>query len=185
MTFKEPLIAIASVLANKDNDFMEHNYEQLKKQEVLNGMNLRQLMIHISEDWIKPAFGPDFIGKLAVKRINMLQSVQTGYMTQRSIVSLPGTTVLFSDGGFEDEIAALLDVVEPSELYIVRVHRAGHDFSNDSRQYLTAENAPKLAKAKFLDVHNDGTEQGYANAFLEDVFMAMRTQVKKADAHVG
>lgn len=183
MTFKEPLISIAAVLTGKAIEFVEENYEHLKNQETLDGMNLRELMIHISEKWIKPTFGSEFLGKQAVQRISVLQSTISGYARPRSIISLPEATVVFSDSGFEDEVAALLTLIEPANMFIIRVHREGHDYMNDSRRYLTAENSPKLAGAHFLDVENDGTEQGYTNAFLENVFMVMRSAHKEKVAN--
>jgi len=97
----------------------------------------REWLIHISENVIKPSFGKDAFGKMFVN-------------------SLPEEGVVaVSDGGFPEEIQPVIDHVGADNIAIVRIHRDGCDFSNDSRNYLTQDMFED--KITFIDVENNST----------------------------
>tara|TARA_Y100000588_G_scaffold170332_1_gene184156 strand:- start:16417 stop:17091 length:675 start_codon:yes stop_codon:yes gene_type:complete len=97
----------------------------------------RQWLIHISENVIKPSFGKDAFGKMFVN-------------------SLPEEGVIaVSDGGFPEEIQPVIDHVGPDNITIIRIHREGCDFSNDSRNYLTQDMFED--KINFVDVNNNAS----------------------------
>jgi len=97
-----------------DRDFKEGN------QPLLNGHTLRELMICISEEYIKPMLGRDYIGKVELSKIKRGKP----------------SVLVYTDGGFYDEIKPLL-MDDQIELHIFHVYRAGCSFSGDSRGYVT------------------------------------------------
>lgn len=91
-----------------------HENRELKESPFINGLSTRQMLIHISENICKPAYGQDYFGRLAAARC----------------AEIPGD-IVFSDGGFEAEVKPLGD-----DVLIVRLHRTGFTFEGDSRSYL-------------------------------------------------
>ena len=70
--------------------------------------------------------------------------------------SLPQEGVIaVSDGGFPEEIQPVIDHVGAENITIVRIHREGCDFSNDSRNYLTQDMFED--KINFVDVDNNAS----------------------------
>ena len=97
----------------------------------------REWLIYVSEYVIKPSFGKDAFGKMFVN-------------------SLPKEGVVaVSDGGFPEEIKPVIDHVGAENITIVRIHRDGCDFSNDSRNYLIQEMFED--KITFIDIENNST----------------------------
>ena len=102
----------------------------------LHGKSCRQALIHVSEHVLKPTFGEGCLADLFVKHCP-----QAPY-------------ILASDGGFDVE----LNVTASSfhRVYVVRLHRDGTSFNNDSRTYLYAQpNTPP--NVSFFDLDNNGT----------------------------
>lgn len=87
-------------------------------KDYLGGLSPRQFLIKISEDWIKPVFGEDYFGVAAAEAA--AKNIQHH--------------VVFSDGGFADEILPLRELGVP--VVVIRLRRAGYDFGSDSRSYL-------------------------------------------------
>lgn len=83
----------------------------------------RQALIHVSEDIYKPRFGNDYFGKVEATRVRELAGRMGGIIN-----------VIYPDGGFESEIPPVES--EYDGLLIIRLHRAGFDFSKDSRDYV-------------------------------------------------
>jgi len=80
----------------------------------------REVIIHVSENIIKPTFGDDVFGKLAE-------------------ANLPEGVVFFSDGGFLDEIQPIADKVGIENILIVHIEREGCTFEGDSRDYVNVD----------------------------------------------
>ena len=78
----------------------------------------RQALIHTSERVMKPRHGQGYYGHAAAK----------------ACIAAGNPYVIFSDGGFEQEVAPLQSAFETT--LIVRLHRADTSFSGDSRKYL-------------------------------------------------
>lgn len=116
----------------------------LKELPWVDGLSVRQMLIHVSEDVCKPKFGKDLFGRLAAARVCHLPQ---------------STNVVFSDGGFIEEALAL-----PSPI-VVRLHRDGLTFAGDSRSYL---DSPLV---KCVDVH---LEEGSIDKAVADVLRACR-----------
>ena len=85
----------------------------------------REWMIHCSENLIKPLFGKDAFGKAAVQDL-----------IKRDL--RPGSVVVFSDGGFIEELFPLARHAQENggELLLARIERRGYGWGKDSRSYL-------------------------------------------------
>lgn len=143
MGFKTPLIEIACRLVGMSVDeFMTHYTRELKEkpwERLRMGLKChspRSLLIHVSENCLKPVFGQDIISKALVDEV--LSSTQD---------------VVFADGGFVDEINTLYQALPG--LVVVQLHRPGYDFSNDSRSYVEADPSigftPKICKVRIVE----------------------------------
>ena len=88
----------------------------------LGGLSQREFLIKISEEWVKPVFGKTFYGSRAAEDTMQIIS--------------QGVDVVFSDGGFQEEFNEIRDTVGPENILLVRLHRDGHTFDNDSRSHL-------------------------------------------------
>lgn len=85
----------------------------------------REWMIHCSENLIKPLFGKDAFGKAAVQDL-----------IKRNL--RPGSVVVFSDGGFIEELLPLSHYANSTggSLVLARIERYGYGWGKDSRSYL-------------------------------------------------
>lgn len=82
------------------------------------GMTPRDMLIHVSENVMKPQFGEDYFGKAAA-----MNCLMQGF-----------TLVVFSDGGFGAEVEQLDEFF--NHTIVVRLQREGYSFGGDSRTYL-------------------------------------------------
>lgn len=122
LRFKDTLYEEAALEAEILIDQMKQLATDRETKEVpdilFGGLSPRQWLIHVSEELIKPQYGSDYFGhKLADK----LQD---------------GITVV-SDSGFPDELIPVINTADI--VYVVRIHRDGCSFNNDSRNYLSDE----------------------------------------------
>ena len=99
---------------------MHRSVEEHKEDEIdlFFGYSYRQMQISLSEDWAKAKFGTHIFGSLAVRAIKARSS-----------------NVVISDCGFEEEIVSIRNAF-PGNVLLIRLHRSGCDFSNDSRGYI-------------------------------------------------
>jgi len=112
-------------------------------------MSKRQAIIHVSENVIKPNFGNDAFGQMFVN-------------------NLPNEGVVFvSDGGFKEELLPVINHVGKENVLIIRLHRNGCDFSNDSRDYLTKEMFDKDVCPAIIDLENSGTIEEFEGNLLK------------------
>lgn len=79
----------------------------------------RQIMIDISEKFLKPLYGQEVMA-------NMLLS---------SLMKFDGI-VLIRDCGFQVELQPLIRAFGTQNVYVVRVHRPDKTFENDSREWV-------------------------------------------------
>lgn len=156
--FKDALYAHTAKYFNVGLDeFIHFASDRVLKDSVslsgLHGRTPRQALIHVSEDIYKPRYGSDYFGKVEADNVREL----AGRLDS-------SFTVIYPDGGFPDEVVAIeseFDVV-----VIVRLHRDGFDFSNDSRNYIYLPDSPKRTS---IDLYlNDGhIESDACNLYLE------------------
>jgi len=142
MKFAAPLVTAVAALIGVSED----KIEDLKSSPAFPGisdMTVRQLMIHLSEEVMKPRFGIDVFGKIA------LRSLKEEY----GLSSAGIARVLFSDSGFRPEALPIIEWAGPENCHIVRMFRPGCDFKGDSRSYIYL----KDLGVKETEIHNIGT----------------------------
>lgn len=141
LSFKEALIDKVLAFFDIDRDTWDEHYTSQGKElprDWLGGMSQREALIWMSEEVVKPKFGKEFFGKEVAKNINP-----------------EGDHIyLFSDGGFNEEVMPIIDLVGAENVFIVYVHRDGHTFENDSRNYINVECIPDF---NFQHVFNTGS----------------------------
>lgn len=125
-----------------------YNCRQTKEvpHKDLAGLSPRQFMIHVSENVMKPLYGSDYFGRYAARQV-----VKSSY-----------STLVFSDGGFPEEVQLLSEV---GNVHLIHLFRDGCSFEGDSRNYLDA-NAPYLST--FLSVNQKEDDVDYAIGLIND-----------------
>lgn len=125
VSFKRPMFNIASCILGETAyqvfiEVYDTDLKDSKKFDFLGGMTCREFMIWISEEIVKPKFGNKHFGWLMSEALEEM--------------SEDCNTFICSDGGFPDEVEALIDFGH--EVHLVRMHRDGFNFDNDSRDYI-------------------------------------------------
>lgn len=92
--------------------FKETHYPQF-------GCTGRQLMIDVSERFLKPCYGPTILPKMLLGTLGDFRGI-----------------LLVRDSGFKMEVQTLAEAVGPENLYVAQVYRDGCDFSKDSRNWV-------------------------------------------------
>ena len=109
------------------NEFYDRYYDRCLKEQPwdkLGGMSPRQLMIFLSENFMKVVFGKNVFGKFSA-RLASSHAYATG-----------GTVYVFSDGGFAEEVNEVVKSVGAENVYVLQWKAEGCSFDNDSRRYL-------------------------------------------------
>jgi hypothetical protein len=116
------------------------------KVDILMNKSLRDSFISFSEDWAKKFYGPDIFGIIAAERI------QLATKQNRSI-----HTVVFSDSGFVEELLAVKRVINNAKHFLIRIHRDGCSYKNDSRSYLSnvCETELDIQNTSLLDLFRE------------------------------
>ena len=134
-SFKTHLVKLVCTIYGVTKDWWDDNYTREGKEiprPELNGLSMRQAQIFVSETVIKPNLGRDYFGLMEGKRIS----------------DIDDNIILFSDGGFYEEVNAL----EPHfDVHVIRLHRHGYRYgSNDSRSYIKDDEV----ECPVIDYHN-------------------------------
>lgn len=128
-SFKKPMLDIALAASGISEEEWTSRYDnrELKEQpwDKLCGMSCRDFFKLISECWVKPSFGKEQFSKLACNQV------------------VAGLNV-FTDGGFKEEFNHILEEFGRRNVLLVRLHRDGFDFSEDTREYLYPGNARQV-----------------------------------------
>lgn len=132
-SFKEPLYNIAATtLGLSLPEFMSiYNRDGWKDspQEICNNKTPRELMIHISETYIKPFFGYDYFGK------QLSTSVEKAFYDSRCVSC--SQFVIIPDGGFNKEVVPLVEAFGNDVVEVIQLEREGYrDFGYDSRSWI-------------------------------------------------
>lgn len=136
-SFKKPLFDVACGVLGKRKfrAFMEA-YNDRRTKEIpfhfLNGKSPRQFLISISEDFIKPVMGDDYMGR---------------YMAD--YVADAGADIVVSDGGFDAEIMPLIDAGH--DVRVFKLYRDGYTFKGDSRDYINVPDGALEYSLKLID----------------------------------
>ena len=126
--FAAPLKATAITLyCNGDSrKFYEFDNDQEKKNKPsaqFLGKSCRQVQIDLSESYMKPMHGQTVFGELL-----------RNYIDTQSDKGVE--TFLVSDSGFRPEAEVLVDYFGPQNVLLIRLHREGHTYEGDSRNYI-------------------------------------------------
>ena len=165
--FKQRLIEIALSMSSMDEYDWWRIYNNradptLPNKETpleeLGGISQRQLLIKISEEWMKPLFGQDVFGKALV------QNIQTAFSFN------PFNTFYVGDGGFTRELPPVFDYFGKENVMLVRIYRKGRSFEGDSRKYLPME---------LFDVGVDILNNGTLESFRDDVVNSIKWFVRQ------
>lgn len=97
------------------------------------GVTGREFRILLSEQFIKPHFGPAAFGRLLATRIKRASTSSRRWQSDSPHQNLPSVAVI-SDGGFAAELSTLLPVAD--RVLVLRLHRGGKTWEGDSRSYL-------------------------------------------------
>lgn len=147
-SFKLPLFIIVSkVLGMTYTDFITKYNKDIgwKDKPQFNGKSVRDLMIHTSENYIKPFFGKDYFG---VQLANDLKH----NTTERDIV-------VVSDGGFEEEVLALVEEFGYDKVEVLQISRDSFSsFEGDSRNWI---NIDGVKTVKFDTTNGNGCVINY------------------------
>lgn len=145
---KKALVTLMGIDLNQDFDlegFIESRKEV--RQDILGYKTLREGLIHLSEDCVKPFFGLDFFGKAAVRRMEAL--------IQPSAKKPSRGVFVFSDSGFISETLPLIAEHGEENILVVQLRRLGSRFSGDSRRYIYPENVTIL---EYFNDRPEGSE---------------------------
>ena len=115
--FANPMRAFASSLLGMP-------YTSIAKDtrcELLNNDTPREMLISLSEAYLRKKYGREFFGRALLYRWNS------------AMVKPIPTVLVMEDSGFEEE---LISIPRPNTC-LVRIMRPGHNYSADSRSYLT------------------------------------------------
>lgn len=146
--FSMPLKTSFSAISNTShNDFYENSVYESKKDEIIPwlGCSYRQYQINLSEKHFKPLYGEDIFARLFVARLE-------GYSKD--------ATIVVPDLGFQietDYLEKMDKALNLERVLIIRCHRPGYDFSNDSRSYIYTNYFPSI------DINNTGSAEGFAS----------------------
>jgi len=135
--FAEPLRRALPELFGLSKDAWLDLYLNHKDEpaEELLGFSVRNRMIWLSEEVMKPVYGKDIFGHIAVNQIR----------------ALGPNTVVISDCGFPAEVVPLCEWFGEKSLLVIRLTRPGATFAGDSRNYVDMDNVESLT------VPNDGS----------------------------
>lgn len=100
----------------------------------------RQVLISFSEDWVKQKFGAEAFG----------------YLLKLRTEDLPDDYIVVTDCGFDVE----LNPFDVTDIAVVRLHRDGCSYKNDSRGYITRDDIFSF------DVKNNNEPEHIAQAIL-------------------
>lgn len=147
-SFKEPLFEIvAKVIGCSHEHFIKlYNSEgSWKDTSHFNGKSVRDLMIHTSENYLKPFFGKGYFGDLLVSDLKAN--------------TFEDDIVVVSDGGFEEEVLALVKEFGYDKVEVLQISREGFtSFEGDSRNWI---NIDGVKTVKFDTTNGNGCVINY------------------------
>lgn len=126
--FAAPLKTLATALycQGDSRKFYEFDHDQKRKNEpspVFFGKTCREVQIGISEVFLKKFHSETIFGDILASTIEAK--------------SQEGVEAFFvSDSGFKPEAQVLIEQFGPQNILLLRLHREGHTYEGDSRDYV-------------------------------------------------
>lgn len=142
--------AFAAITDTELDEFLNNLcYEPIKEGalEFLFGKSYRNWQQDFSEKFMKPLYGDDIFAKLFVIRAEAY--------------ARDPDTILIPDAGFSIEATTVRALMPRARILLLRIHRPGCDFSNDTREYITVPGANTV-----LDIQNDRSKEEFEAAVL-------------------
>lgn len=138
VSLSTPLRRIAYAMTGWVGELDGDDYEKFKtvRFNEFGGILGRQVMIDVSERFLKPCYGA---------------RVMTDMLMHELMYREFDGVILVRDSGFQSEIDPLVSRYGIDNVYLVRVHRGGCDFANDSREYVNLTRS-----ANQMELYNDG-----------------------------
>lgn len=102
-------------------DHKETKSRILQRRDSIDMDTVREGLISLSEDWAKVRYGEDFFGRIL----------------GRDIANNTAKLTIVTDAGFLPEVEAIIRRLGWRNCLLIRVHRAGCDFANDSRSHIS------------------------------------------------
>lgn len=139
LQMKDKLIELTKCVFDITDEKFDWYYQRENKERKfseLGDRSIREALICVSEEMVKPVLGKGYFGRAAANK-------------------LIDDLNFFSDGGFVEE---LLPVVDRSDkTYIIQIKRDGHTFDNDSRDYV------EHPDAELVVIENNGSLDEFIN----------------------
>jgi hypothetical protein len=130
--------------------FERYNVPGLKEEpwEELDGISQRKALQIVSEKVIKPVYGNDYFGKMSARTLR--EDTKCNYY--------------YTDGGFKEELAPIIDKVGADNVLIIRLHREGYTFEGDTRSYIADSWFPEV---KMVDVESGDKAETFEEILKE------------------
>jgi hypothetical protein len=127
------------------------------------GITPRQAYIAVSETLMKPLHGNEFWGS------RLLDDLDDNF----------DSLIVVTDSGFAIEAGPIIEAFGEANCTLIRLHREGCNFENDSRSYIELRNVPTF------DVQNNGTPIELASelAIILGFELKYRVEVQLPVAH--
>lgn len=120
--------ALRAMFNMTEAQYKECEAKKDTRMEFLFDLSFREAQIAFSEVFAKEVFGITVFGKLAARRV--AQSVSKMFVC--------------SDSGFQQEAHPFIQLVGAKNVLVIRLHRTGCDFSQDSRSYINIDGATNI-----------------------------------------
>ena len=137
---KDALLKVALAASGIHHADWQRRYDdrELKETpwELLGGLTQREFLIRVSEEWMKPTFGDTVFGDRMVPHVQYILD--------------NGDVAVFTDGGFVGETRKYIKSF-PGRVLLLRLHRDGYDFSNDSRDYIMLDDECACIDINLID----------------------------------
>lgn len=125
-----------------------------KPNKAFFGLTPRAAYIAHSEKYMKPIYSEDIFARL------LFQDIKEALITYDK---LKKAIVIISDCGFIEEYNYFTKQLGRENLLLIRIHRRGYDFENDSRSYIRPAFPP------VFDVENNNTIPMFQDTLLKRV----------------
>ena len=135
-------------------------YEDSKDKPSIDfyGATPREVYISFSEDFMKKISGEDIFGHILRKDI-------VNHYERNFDPGVAAKPYIISDSGFKPEAEALVSAFGKESILLIRIHRDGCDYSNDSRTYISLSEYG----VKTIDIENKELDN-----YINDVKEAVR-----------
>jgi len=155
--------AATAIYCDGDEKLFEHFDTFERKgipEEIFFGKSCRQVQINISEYFLKPMHGEDVFGQILKQRI---KRASTNY-----------NLFFVSDSGFAPEAEVLIKEFGSENVVLIRIHRDGHTFDGDSRNYINLDQH----NVRTYDIVNPNEDVGTFLSRLREVVAYITGETK-------